>query len=258
MNRTVLFAGLLTVMLMNSGCGSESEYVRFSLPMGKASLALVEHVRKTFETTYSNYTLYWVEPSGRRKICAMTADASLYRKPSPDEFFHRLNLSAGIYEWGIMVNPDEFNPIEYGIIAKCLENALKSAPKGKDTPDCFRNIGSIRYINEESLRRLYKTSVNQLSVDVSPNGSITTLLYAGTQNEEGTLIGRVTDNGRILLIREESLQVWREKGIDFIQVLKKAIDGKGRTPESEFIIKTVPSEELSRLADEWQAQLEGK
>ena len=231
MKHPALIVLLAAIIVQLTGCKSEREYVRVTLPCGAASLEFTEQVRKTFETTYSNNVLYMVDGAKKRKICTLCASAVLYARPGVNERFYRLNETVPASSCAVIVNPGEFCVAEYEQIVKSLRDGLKTLRQ--DAPYWVSEIGSIRYLDENSLRRTYRTAVNNLTLQISPNGSVTLIQHAGTAREDCTLIGNLINNGKTLLLNTKPLTVCQENKVDLLSLVKGNYSGQNASEEIE-------------------------
>lgn len=256
MKHLALIISMAAIIVQLTGCNSEQDYVRAKLPCGTVSLEFTEHVRKTFETTYSNYILYMVDGNKKRKICDMCASVVLYAGPRESERFYRLNEAVPASSCPVLVNPGEFSVTEYEQIVKSLKDGLKTLPK--DTPYWTREIGSIRYINENSLCRTYRTAVKNLTIEISSTGSVSLAQNAGTASEEETLIGQLLNNGKTLLLNERPLTVCEENKVDLLSLVKGASDHKGIPLTKEFAVEPVSYKVFDARLSEWQREADSK
>ena len=225
------------------------EQEKMNLTCGNASLQMIEHVTKTFETSYSHNTLYWVQGKKRRKITDYCAPDCLYMKPSAEERFQILNGSISPYSCPVLVNPREFNAEEYEQIARCLKKNLKTIP------DPFNLTGSIRYIDENSLYKNYRSQLEGLTIQISPNGSVTLAAYDGTSKAEYASVGQLINNGKTLLLNTNPITLRDKSAADLFAIAKKAVDGKGKFLTDEFSVEPVSDNEFVRRLSEWKTEL---
>jgi hypothetical protein len=253
MKHPALIVLLAAIIVQLTGCKSEHKYVRVTLPCGAASLEFTEQVRKTFETTYSNNVLYMVDGAMKRKICTLCASAVLDARPGVNERFYRLNETVPASSCAVIVNPGEFGVAEYEQIVKSLRDGLKTLRQ--DAPYWVSEIGSIRYLDENSLRRTYRTAVNDLTLQISPNGSVTLIQHAGTAREDCTLIGNLINNGKTLLLNTKPLTVCQENKVDLLSLVKGASDPKGVPVTKEFALAPVSDQEFDARVSEWEQEI---
>jgi hypothetical protein len=187
-----------------TGCSKHREHDVFDLACGPGRLVLHEDHLTTFETTYVTFELRYIERTNIRLVDRLKPRARLFVEPTPDQHLHHFRNDND--PWPIFVSPSQFSLAEYDQIRQTLESNLatidETVRRPREPVEHFREdrqpmISSIRFIDYDGLRHVYKGLDKHTDLTVEPDGSIW-LGQAWGAGGSKTLIGFANEK-RVLL-----------------------------------------------------------